>query len=116
MIAGLGVYYMTEYCRDNGISARVDCFTHDSGDLDVQIRDLPKVLTVLPRNSMDRMEEEFDIPVKTDFEVGLSGNRMIKLSKMKVAGDLVSSGFKGKSEDVESFMDRLKLYGVKGNL
>jgi hypothetical protein len=113
MLAGLGIHYFAEYCRDNNLSTRVDCFTHDSGDLDTQIRDIPKILSVLPSTAMDRIAQEFEIPVKTDFEIGLSGNTMIGLKGMHVDGDMVSSEFEGRSADVESFIDRLHLYGVK---
>jgi uracil-DNA glycosylase family 4 len=113
MMAGLGIYYMTEYCRDNDLPARIDCFTHDSADIDTPLRDIPRILTALPRNAMDRIQQEFDIPVKTDFEVGLSGNSIIKLKNLQVEDNLVTSGFKGELKSLDKLMDRLELYGVK---
>jgi DNA polymerase family A len=116
MLAGLGIYYMTEYCRDNNLSTRIDCFTHDSGDIDTQVCDLPRLFTVLPMNAVDRIRDEFDIPVKTDFEIGLSGNSMIGLKEVKVEDTFMTSKFEGHQENLNNLLSRLNLYGVKTSL
>jgi len=113
VLVGLGIQYMTDYLREHEMTSRVDCFTHDAGDIDTQIADIPVILKALPEMSMRRIEAEFDMPVKTDFEIGLGGHTMIKLSKMQSDDRTVQAGFKGKRETVEKIRDKFELFGVK---
>jgi uracil-DNA glycosylase family 4 len=114
VLAGLGIYYMSEYTLDQDMSARIDCFTHDAADLDVQIADLPKIISALPRYVIDKVVEEFNIPIKAEYEIGVSGDQMVELKNAVVDGPIISSEFhESKQTAVEALDSRLSAYGVK---
>jgi hypothetical protein len=113
-LAGLGAYYINEFLKDNNMTSRVDCFTHDSDDIDAQIADVPKILSVLPKYAVTELVREFDLPIKTDFEIGISGDESVELKESRVEGPLVEAKFHdSKKTAVESLEKRLSKYGVK---
>jgi uracil-DNA glycosylase family 4 len=113
-LAGLGAYYINEFIKDNNMTSRVDCFTHDSDDIDAQIADVPKILSVLPRYAVSELVKEFDLPIKTDFEIGVSGDESVELKHSKVDGPLIEAEFHdSKKTALESLEKRLTKYGVK---
>jgi uracil-DNA glycosylase len=113
-LAGIGEYYLLEYLRDKEMSARVDCFTHDAGEVDLQIADIPRIISVLPRFVIDNVVEEFNIPIKADYEIGISGNRMVKLKDVVIDGAVVCSSFNGtKRTALDDLGSKLTCYGVK---
>jgi hypothetical protein len=116
-LAGLGEYYISEYIRDEEMSARTDCFTHDSGEVDTQIADLPKIISVLPTYVIDKVVKEFGIPIKAEYEIGVSGDSMVDLKKAVVDGPVISSEFhESKRTAVEALHDRLSRYGVNAEI
>jgi uracil-DNA glycosylase family 4 len=113
-LAGLGEYYLLEYLRDKEMSARIDCFTHDSGELDIQIADLPAVISVLPKLVVDNVVKEFKIPIKAEYEVGVSGGQMVELKDAVADGPIIYSNFKeSKLKAVNALERKLTVYGVK---
>jgi uracil-DNA glycosylase family 4 len=95
VLAGLGADYINGYLRDRDMTSRICCFTHDSNDIDAQIADLPEILSVLPRFAVNELVKEFDIPIKTDFEIGVSGGKMIGLKRVEVDGKIITCEFHG---------------------
>jgi hypothetical protein len=113
-LAGLGGYYLSKYIRDEELSARVDCFTHDSSDIDCQIFDLPKVFSALSKCVVDKVVEEFKIPIKAEYEIGLSGDQMVGLKNFIADGPVICTGFhETKRTALDLLDDRLSCYGVK---
>jgi uracil-DNA glycosylase family 4 len=113
-LAGIGEYYLMEYLRDKEMSARVDCFTHDSGELDTQIADLPAIISVLPKLVIDNVVKEFKIPIKAEYEIGVSGGQMVELKDAVVDGPVICSKFKeSKLKAVSALENKLTTYGVK---
>jgi uracil-DNA glycosylase family 4 len=114
VLAGLGEFYMMEYFRDEEMSARVDCFTHDSGEVDTQVADLPKIISVLPRYVIDKVVNEFNIPIKAEYEIGVSGDQMVELKNSIVDGPIIMSEFhESKKTALDALDSKLSNYGVK---
>jgi hypothetical protein len=114
VLAGLGVYYISEYLRDRGMTSRICCFTHDSNDIDAQIADLPELLSVLPRFAVNELIREFDIPIKTDFEIGVSGGQMVGLRNVHVDGKHIACEFHDtKKSALDNVYRRFTDYGVR---
>jgi hypothetical protein len=78
-LAGLGMCCANDYLRENNMTTRITCFTHDSGDLDAQIADVPFVLSVLPKFAVQQLAEEFKMPLKTDYGIWLSCNQLVNI-------------------------------------
>jgi hypothetical protein len=117
VIAGLGAQHINEYLKDNKMTSRICCFTHDSTDIDAQIADLPEILSVLPRFAINELVKEFGIPIKTDFEIGVSGGEMVALKNVQVDGKVITCEFYGtKKTALDKLFSRLKEYGVKTDI
>jgi DNA polymerase I-like protein with 3'-5' exonuclease and polymerase domains len=95
-LAGLGMCYANDYLRDKKMTTRIICFTHDSGDFDAQLADVPVILNVLPEFAVQQLSEEFNIPLKTDYEIGVSCNQLIKLKHVTINEDIIGAEFNGK--------------------
>jgi hypothetical protein len=116
ILSGLGAYYINEYLKDNEMTSRICCFTHDSTDIDAQIADLPEILSVLPRFAVDELVKEFDLPIKTDFEIGVSGGEMVELKNTVVDGKFITCEFHSKKSALDNVYKRLTEYGVKADI
>jgi uracil-DNA glycosylase family 4 len=114
-LAGLGMYYMADYARTNNMRARFDCFTHDSGDMDTPLNEVPRILNVLPSNSMGRIKEEFDVPLMTEFEIGVSGDSTIELDNLVVDKNFIRAHFSGKKSSLDKLNAKFEKYNVKSN-
>jgi hypothetical protein len=114
VLAGLGAYYINEYLRDRNRTSRICCFTHDSIDIDAQIADLPEILSVPPRFAVNELIREFDIPIKTDFEIGVSGGEMVGLRAVQVNEKIITCEFHdSKKSALDNVCGRFTDYGVK---
>jgi hypothetical protein len=96
------------------MTSRICCFTHDSNDIDAQIADLPEILSVLPRFSINELVKEFDIPIKTDFEIGVSGGEMVPLNNVQVDGKIITREFYDtRKSALDKLLKRLADYKAK---
>ena len=89
------------------MTSRICCFTHDSNDIDAQIADLPEILSVLPRFAVNELVKEFGIPIKTDFEIGVSRGKMIGLKHVDVDGKIITCEFCGTEKSALNDVYRL---------
>jgi hypothetical protein len=114
VIAGLGAYYINGYLRDRDMTSRICCFTHDSNDIDAQIADLPKIMSVLPSFAINELVKEFDLPIKTDFEIGVSGGETVGLRRTQVDGKIIACEFYDSNRSaLDAVHKRFTDYGVK---
>ena len=113
-LAALGAYYILQYIRANEMTARIDCFTHDSIDMDAQIADLPTIISVLPKYAITELVNEFGLPIKTDFEIGISGDEPVELKKTHVEGNILTAEFHdSKQTALQKIEKRFTKFGVK---
>jgi hypothetical protein len=114
-IAGVCIYNISKFLKEKGLSAKVDCFTHDAGDIDLQLKDLPFTINTLKREAIEEPRRKFNIPVNIDFSIGVSGNHMLDLSNCVVSEDekTITTEFYGKKYGLDSLVERLKAYDIK---
>lgn len=114
-LAALGIKGLSDYFLEIGSPAKIDCFTHDSSDMDVPIRDLFDIMVALPDIAVERPKERYGIPMKIDVDWAPSGDHPLELTSREV--DLekrtFSSTFEGKKEGFEELLRRLEGCGVK---
>jgi uracil-DNA glycosylase family 4 len=114
VLAGLGINYMREYLRQNNMTSRIDLFTHDSGDIDAQIADVPRIVSMIPETSVKKIYDEFGISVKTDVEIGITANTGIELSGYTSNGNGIINGkFKAKKPALLAVIDKLERHNVR---
>ncbi len=113
VLAGLGINYMNQYLREQQMTSRVVLFTHDSGDIDTQIADVPKVIEMIPETSVNRIREEFGISVKTDVEICITGRKGVEISKFSIKDGVVGGNFKANKQYLQEVVDKLEKHNVK---
>lgn len=112
LLAGLAIEEFQEMIEEEGLSAKLECFTHDSGEADLRANDLFKVLEILPIASVDYLEKEHDVLMKIDYDIGVSNNKMVNLEDAVVTENSIEAGFKGKKVALDLLKERLAASGI----
>lgn len=77
-LAGLGISRVYKEAFERNLPLRVFGFTHDAGDFDFDAFYLFDVIDILHRRMEYDILEEFNIPVKIDMEIGVTGDNMME--------------------------------------
>ena len=112
LVAGLCMYEIQKKIEELGLSTKLECFTHDSCDMDLQVKDLIEVLDFLPDLALTYPEKEFDLPMAIDFEIGVSNNKMVELHNVVREGNMLKADFSGKRESLNLLLDKFEENGV----
>lgn len=113
MLSGLAMNQFQKRIEKDDLSVKIECFTHDSCDSDLRIKDLLPVLKLLPEVSIDYIMEDFGIPMKIDYEIGVSNNKMLELEDTEIKGNIINTGFKGKKSSLLELINKFEENGVK---
>lgn len=113
MVAGLAIYEIQKELERLELTAKLECFTHDSGDLDFQVKDIITILDFLPKMAVEYPKNIFDLPMEIDFEIGVSNNKMVELSEVVRDGNKLTANFSGKRESLDLLLERLENNGIK---
>lgn len=113
MLGGLSIYTLQKLIEQHSLSTKIECFTHDSCDSDVRVKDLHKYLTLLDTACVDYIKEEFGVPMKIDIEIGTSNNQMIGLDDIEFDDYTLVAKFGGTESAFNALRDRLSTNGVK---
>jgi DNA polymerase I-like protein with 3'-5' exonuclease and polymerase domains len=114
-IAGACIYNIVKYLKERNLSTKVDCFTHDAGDMDLELKDLSYVIKVLKREAVEVPKSKYGIPVNIDFAIGISGNNLLDLEECVVSEDekIITTKFSGKRLGFEGMLKRLDNSGIE---
>ena len=114
-IAGVCIYNINKFLKEKGTTSKVDCFTHDAGDIDLQLNNLPYTLMVLKREAIEEPRRKFGIPVNIDFAIGVSGNHMLDLSDCNVSEDqkTITTEFYGKKKGFDMLLEKISKTNIK---
>jgi hypothetical protein len=113
-LAGYGIWNTYEKCVDGGVKAIPQCFTHDSANWDVKVADFLKFVDIVDKCAMEDIYKEFSIPLKIDFEMGMTQSFMIKMSNIKKNDNGIEFEFEGSDKYFEALLERLsQCYDVK---
>lgn len=77
-IAGLGINRVNKEAFERCLPINVFGFTHDAGDFDFVVKYLFEFFDILHRRMELDIDSEFNIPVKIDIEMGVSGDKMLE--------------------------------------
>ena len=103
-IAALSIWHLNQEIRKRKLRALIDCFTHDSTDIDVAKDSLFPLLEILRPHSVDKVREAFQVPVEIETEIGVSGNRMLSLEKIEGSTLTLS----GRLRDLSALKERMQ--------
>lgn len=107
LLAGIGMVELQEKIEEENLSAKLECFTHDSADIDLKIKHLIRTLELLPETSIDYLKNKYDIPMKIDIAIGVSNNRMIDLEDIQIKDNIIRAMFSGTEEALHLLRDRV---------
>ena len=110
-LAAVAMAEFQSYIEKEDLSVKIECFTHDSCDADLRIPDLRRTLEILPEASVGFLESEYGIPMKLDYAIGVSNNKMVELSEAKVEGNRITANFEAQEESLYLLKDKLETYG-----
>lgn len=77
-LAGLGISRVYKESFERNLPIRVFGFTHDAGDFDFDSFYLFDLIDILNRQMELNILTEFNIPVKIDMEIGVTGDNMME--------------------------------------
>ena len=114
-IAGLSIYNMYKCVREKGLTSKVDCFTHDAGEIDMEFKDLPYLIKILKQEAIEEPKKRFGIPLNVDYSIGVSGNNLLDLEECVVLEDdkTIKTKFYGKKKGFEAFLNLVNKNGFK---
>jgi hypothetical protein len=112
MLAGLSIYELQKKVEEQNLSAKMECFTHDSSDTDIRIKDTLSYLKLLDYACVEYIKEEFGVPMAIDIEIGVSNNKMISLDDIKIDNNKLKAGFKGTKDSLLLLKEQLERYNV----
>lgn len=114
-LAGEGLYDLSYAAYLEKIYLSIFGFTHDAGDFDIRAKDLLTILRLIKENMENKVLEKYGIPAKVDYEIGISGNRMIELDLEESSKDHLVAEFSGTEEAYHSVKSHLeKVIGPSG--
>lgn len=112
-LAGLAMEEFQREIENESLSVKLECFTHDSCDADLRIKDLLKTLEILPKASVDYLDREYGVPMKIDYAIGVSNNKMIELENMEIKDNLIHSHYEASEESVVLLKKQIEKFGGK---
>ena len=107
-VAGYGIYNTAEALYNLGVVSNFEAFTHDSIDLEARCEDILKITDTMIEHMEKGINSEFGLPVKVDYEIGLSGNKMLGLDIEELDPDHLVASFSAKVDDYEEISNYLK--------
>jgi DNA polymerase I-like protein with 3'-5' exonuclease and polymerase domains len=111
-LAGLAMEEFQRHIERESLSTKLECFTHDSCDADLRLRDLIKTLKLLPVASVEYLRDEYKIPMKVDVGIGVSNNKIVELHAIDILDDRsLTCEFEGKEEALNELKDKIERNG-----
>ena len=110
-LAGLALYELQKCIEEDNLSVKLECFTHDSCDADLRLKDLIKTLLILPKASTEFLEKTYNIPMKIDYAIGVSNNKMVELTDTKITGNSIKSHFHSTEESIKLLKTQIEKNG-----
>ena len=110
-IAAESIYDVAKEIKRRKLKAVVDCFTHDSGDIDSDFSALPDILKILPVITVNNINNKYGIKVDTDYEIGVSSNSMLKIHDIDIDDNIISCKFNGKDTSLTKLRKSVEKYG-----
>lgn len=107
-LAALGIFKLWETVQKLKISAIPTCFTHDSSDWEVDVRQLLPFLSILKASKVKYIRDKYSVPVNIDYEIGLNQGQMISLSNEIKERNKIQYSFKCEKSIFFNTLDILK--------
>lgn len=109
IIAGYGIWELYDRCRRLNIKSIPTLFTHDAAIFELYIPHLFSFIPLMNYVAEDFLWNKFNVPVKIDWEIGLSENKMMKLGDEKREKGIEYT-FKCNKSSFGNIVDRLKKF------
>lgn len=106
-IAGVILYKLIEWLRDNNMKSKPFCFIHDSIEIDMHPDEVFKILDKLDYLFNEFPLQEFGVPVACDIPLSMSMGAEIEVKSLKCKNDyndveIILSGFE---DDIDELID-----------
>lgn len=109
-LAALGIWDTWELCQLNQIEAVPNCFTHDSGDWEVNLSHLIRFFNCLNQASVVNLTNKYGVPIKMDFEIGICQNFMLEIKDLNIIGNSCTFEFECAEIFFDKIINKLKEY------
>ena len=93
-IAAESIYEISRRMKDD--KCVIDCFTHDAGDVDIDMSAIFKLFRIIPEHTVEMPKSRYGFTAKCDTEIGISGNSLLKMKDTRVTDDSLEFHFEGK--------------------
>lgn len=114
-LAAMGIKGLSDYFLEVGSPAKIDCFTHDSSEIDTPICDVYEIMKAIPEIAVKRPRTTYGIPMKVDIDWSIYGDHAIEMSKIEFddGTKTIKMEFEGKKKGFDILVERLRDCGVK---
>lgn len=92
-LTGLAIWAMWEECQRQRLKAFPQWFVHDSTTWDVEARRFIDFAHIVNTRAIGMINDDFGIPMRIDFEIGVSKKKLMGISNLEIAEDLKSCKF-----------------------
>ncbi|NNK81911.1 MAG: hypothetical protein HKO92_02185 [Flavobacteriaceae bacterium] len=107
-LAGLGMEELQSKIEEFNLSTKLECFTHDSCDADLRIKDLIRTMELVKSTSVDYLLEQYNIPMKIDMGIGVSNNKIVELSDININDNVIKAEFEGTQESLTLLKNKIE--------
>ena len=115
-LAAIGIHRTNLESFRRGLSIRAFGFVHDAGDFEFEAKDLYHFLLILERNMQSGIQKEFNVPVKIDIEMGVTGNNTVDVDIVEISEEKLVIEVEGPLQAFRDIKLRLELSGIDYDL